>query len=469
MRSSIGAIWTILGLCIATTASRIPLSFAAATVTPDEEDPNPDETCDNDNRTVPSSPLSSSNDDDQIERRLLAAERIIAASVQSMVDDSDASTAAALLSDLTLLLKDTMDETEITTIFQEIQSTTKSKNHPQKSKSKSTHESDHDNPINMFSADRHAAAVLDAHQSFDCLEREFDVTDPNFDTDQAAGVLEKCRILVLRNVFSQRIVNQTLARYQKFTHDVRTGRILRDGTTTYGGDYFILKEDRYRLNYMIPRELASADILANEHVLEILSHYNLLDEDFIVNHSGTLNAQPGAPPQAWHADAEYLYGDRSFDEYGVAGQDLPPFAISMFTPLLEMTYDHGPTEFCLGTAHFRGHHLSTLPVTDEDLLENGVVASLHRWDSKLKGTPCPEAFRRTPLLRLGDVVLFDYMLSHRGGPNQSNDLRSMLFTVYSRKWYKDWTFDINNNEDETEFERLTKTTRFAVVQRSDSQ
>ncbi|KAL3893860.1 MAG: hypothetical protein SGARI_007924, partial [Bacillariaceae sp.] len=123
---------------------------------------------------------------------------------------------------------------------------------------------------------------------------------------------------------------------------------------------------------MIPRELASPDILANHYVLGILSHYNLLDQDFIVNHSGTLNAQPGAPPQAWHADAEYLFGRHSFQEYGVAGQDLPPFAISMFTPLINMTYAHGPTEFCVGTAHFRGHNGDgDLPVDDDSLLENG--------------------------------------------------------------------------------------------------
>jgi hypothetical protein len=35
--------------------------------------------------------------------------------------------------------------------------------------------------------------------------------------------------------------------------------------------------------------------------------------------------------------------------------------------------------------------------------------------------------------------------------------------------FQDWTFDINYDEDQSEFERLTKTTRFAVVQRSDEE
>jgi ectoine hydroxylase-related dioxygenase (phytanoyl-CoA dioxygenase family) len=362
------------------------------------------------------------------ENKLAAAIRLIQATVESKdCDDS-------ILSDLTFILSFTWDESEIASMIQEARNATKAIKSDKRSSGVSLDDDD-GMSIRMFSADRHAKGVLDTYTSYDCLEREFDVNDPTFDTDQAAEVLEKCRILVLRNVFSPQIVDQTLTQYRKFTNDVRTGRISRDGTTTYGGDYFILKEDKYRLNYMIPRELASEDILANEHVLEILSHYTLLDEDFIVNHSGTLNAQPGAPPQAWHADAEYLYGDRSFDEFGIAGQDLPPFAISMFTPLLKMTHDHGPTEFCLGTANFRGHN-ANLPIHSEKLLETGVISSLQQWDRQPKGRPCPEKFQRTPLLGLGDVVLFDYMLSHRGGRNGSDDLRSMLFTVYSRKFYK---------------------------------
>jgi hypothetical protein len=39
--------------------------------------------------------------------------------------------------------------------------------------------------------------------------------------------------------------------------------------------------------------------------------------------------------------------------------------------------------------------------------------------------------------QLGDVVLFDYQIMHRGGPNMSDELRSMMYVTYSRDWYKD--------------------------------
>ena len=323
----------------------------------------------------------------------------------------------------------------------------------------------------MYHADRHASGVLNAYNSYDCLQREFDAKDPNFDIEEAKDVLEKCRILVIRNVFSNEIVDRALRNINQYINDVETSKIKSEGTTTYGGEYFILREDKGRVNYMLTKQLAETaakDIVTNENVLNILSDYRLLDENFVINHMGTLNAQPGAPAQGWHSDDEYIFGKNSFDEFGVAGHDLPPFAISMFTPLLQMTYDHGPTEFCIGTSNLRGHR-NDLDIEDETLLKTGVVQNLHSFERQQNGRrQCPKGFERSPLLNLGDIVLFDYMITHRGGPNNSNDLRSMLFTVYSRKWYRDSTFDIkDDDDDEDDFERLTQITRFAVVERAD--
>ena len=43
-------------------------------------------------------------------------------------------------------------------------------------------------------------------------------------------------------------------------------------------------------------------------------------------------------------------------------------------------------------------------------------------------------------LRLGDVVLFDYQIVHRGGPNDSPDLRALIYATYARHWYGDSNF-----------------------------
>jgi hypothetical protein len=394
-----------------------------------------------------------------------------------------------LLNDLTILLKDSFDDEEISAMINDVISTTTTNSNtttiqecPAVSKKSSSETHDDNSSSNsssstvedpkMYHADRHAAGVVNSHNNYDCLQREFDAKDPKFDIEEAKDVLERCRILVIRNVFPKEIVDRALRNINKYINDVETSKIKSEGTTTYGGEYFILREDKGRVNYMLTKELAESaakDIVTNENVLNILSDYRLLDENFVINHMGTLNAQPGAPAQGWHSDDEYIFGKGSFHEFGVAGHDLPPFAISMFTPLLQMTYEHGPTEFCIGTSNLRGHR-DDLFVEDETLLETGIVQALHSFERQQHGRrQCPKGFERSPLLNLGDIVLFDYMITHRGGPNNSNDLRSMLFTVYSRKWFRDSTFDIKDydEEDDDDFERLTQITRFAVVERAD--
>ena len=50
---------------------------------------------------------------------------------------------------------------------------------------------------------------------------------------------------------------------------------------------------------------------------------------------------------------------------------------------------------------------------------------------------CPESHRRTPLLQPGDLLLFDYQLMHRGGPNDSGETRALLYLTFGRRWFKD--------------------------------
>ena len=79
---------------------------------------------------------------------------------------------------------------------------------------------------------------------------------------------------------------------------------------------------------------------------------------------------------------------------------------------------------------------------------------------------CPNHLYRIPLLQEGDALLFDYMLTHRGGANNSaKSNRSMIFATYSKKWFRDTNFDTNfgHRTGLTHLEELTRLTRFAVV------
>ena len=412
--------------------------------------------------------------------------------------------------------------------------TTLSSSLPASSQSRSsTSSSDDFNSNFKHTADRHAQGILDIVNDYDCLEREFDVSvasnnhnnNNNDDDDTAAALLvdavvkvfQKCHLVVLRNVFSKATIDTVLPKYVQYIHAVDTGQISSTGTTTFGGEYFILKEDTSRYNYMITKDLVqqSSAIFAQNTILNILSHPTILGDNMILNHVGSINAQPpsqqqqqqqqnhhsrrrhasspkAVPPQYWHFDGDYIPNiddeeQRDYNEVGIAGHDIYPYAINMFTPInMNLTsLEYGPTEFCLGSSHLRGHDFEhDLPVSDRTVLtaKEGIVEQLQEFEWYVDngggggGPPpeCPKGLTRTPLLNRGDVILFDYMLTHRGGANTGTQLRSLLFGMYSRKWYRDTTFDMyygNNNEDddekseeEIELEHLMKLTRFAVVQ-----
>ena len=352
--------------------------------------------------------------------------------------------------------------------------------HKQKREEKTYQDGDNDTYESRRFADRHASGLLETVRDRDCLEREFDVAnDETFDIDEAIDVFVKCRILVLRNIFSRETTERVFPHYIRYIADVRSGKLSSEGTTTFGGDYFILKEDNSRFNYMATQKLVelSTGILDHEVLLGILSHHAVLGEDAIVNHVGTIDAQPGAEAQYWHADGEYLPNDdagaRGYN--GVAGHDLPAFAVNMFTPLLprRMGPEHGPTEFCVGTSHLRGHDTERdLPVRDPDLLatDDGIVEDLQEFEWHVERgheADCPEHLHRIPLMREGDALLFDYMLTHRGGANRSQrSNRSMVFATYSRRWFRDTNFDTDFGHrppPTTDLEELTRLTRYALI------
>ena len=64
------------------------------------------------------------------------------------------------------------------------------------------------------------------------------------------------------------------------------------------------------------------------------------------------NAVSNLGLQAWHRDAPVLFDDLFAQTQGkVHSSDLPPHSVTMIMPLLEMSHDHGPTEFCMGSKH----------------------------------------------------------------------------------------------------------------------
>ena len=109
---------------------------------------------------------------------------------------------------------------------------------------------------------------------------------------------------------------------------------------------------------------------------------------------GLLVSHHGAEAQRWHMDTPHLFS---------VGAHLPPHSLSVFLPFCDLVPANGPTEFQLGT-HIRAN----------------LVAKPAHADAT-----CPA----------GSLVLYDPRIMHRGGPNQSEADRPMVYLTFSRIWY----------------------------------
>lgn len=126
---------------------------------------------------------------------------------------------------------------------------------------------------------------------------------------------------------------------------------------------------------------------------------------------------PGAPTQHWHQDAGALFPR--------TGLHLPAHGVVAFLAVDNVTRDMGPTEFVAGT------HVGCAPGEDPQpaAIGDGTsidVCSAAKVDKLLYGEGAQ-----------GSVILFDFRIMHRGGPNSSKTPRPLLYSTYLREWYYD--------------------------------
>lgn len=134
---------------------------------------------------------------------------------------------------------------------------------------------------------------------------------------------------------------------------------------------------------------------------------DLMEGDCVINGFGGVVSFPGALAQPPHRDHPFLFGGTGPD-WRLAGS-LPPYAITMVVPLVDITLALGPT------ALWEHSHR-----TGESV---GRVLTTHR--------------AALPLVPAGDVYLMDYRLVHGGMPNSTKTPRPIMYITYSRTWFRD--------------------------------
>lgn len=136
---------------------------------------------------------------------------------------------------------------------------------------------------------------------------------------------------------------------------------------------------------------------ANPVIGALLSR--LLSERLVLSSCNLVTALPGSAAQRLHRDDALPFG------LSPASVMIPPIAITLAIPLIDLDESTGTTALCPGS-----HHIP------QAVNELGIEPVL--------GYP-----------QRGDAYLIDYRLAHGGTPNRSAQRRPVAYLVYAQPWY----------------------------------
>jgi len=143
-----------------------------------------------------------------------------------------------------------------------------------------------------------------------------------------------------------------------------------------------------------PKEELFQRLAKHETVKKLLP--KILGNKFYLEKSGLMHSHPGAVAQSWHSDISHLFR---------MPQHLPAQQLATFVALVDCDASMGPTQF------WRGTHIKA------NVAEKRIYVH----------STCKK----------GALVMYDPRIMHRGGANESNQHRPLLYLTFSRSWYRD--------------------------------
>lgn len=219
--------------------------------------------------------------------------------------------------------------------------------------------------------------------------------------EQAAHLFRVHGSLLIENVFPLDLVeairDEFHERYEVLPEDEIQEHCLKVG------------HQRYKFTVEMKTPFNDPRLYASPKLLPILRQ--ILGLDCVVHSFGAVCAFPGSEMQHFHKDHGPLYV-----EAGGLNAFLPPFCLRVHLPMTDLDEQTGTT------ALWSGSHRES---TSENTSELG----------KSVGDGVEGAFMPYP--KAGDCYLMDFRISHRGTPNNSDHARTVLYMLFSRRWFKD--------------------------------
>jgi hypothetical protein len=217
---------------------------------------------------------------------------------------------------------------------------------------------------------------------------------------QAHAAFHKHGCLLLPGVFPPPVIDAMHRDYVARYGALDAGRMLKQSERPTPNPIGPRGEARFEITMRMSGAFSRPDVFANPLLRGILAP--LLGADMQLNSFSIVVSYPGALMQQIHRDHGHLFASEPS-----IGPNLPVYAVNVVVPLIDVDLETGPT---------------------------GVWPGSHRWPSSIQAQPdgvtaCP--------LRRGDCMLLDYRTLHTGLPNQSANVRPILYMVYARGWFCD--------------------------------
>ena len=236
---------------------------------------------------------------------------------------------------------------------------------------------------------------------------DFQNQPPTSQTNQqAASLFQHYGALWLENVFSRDLIEALRTSFQK-----RFERTSRSDLVKRGA---LVGDQRYMLTLDIKGKFNRPEVYANDRLMPLLSR--LLSSNLRIASFGCVTALPGAEDQSIHIDHPPL-----FETTPHLTDSIPPYAVTMVVPLVDIDEDTGTT------AIWEGSHKQSDDQNNEDRFQL-LRRLMKEPDYSMAARPLP---------RQGDVYLMDYRVIHAGLANRSQIERPILYVVYSRPWFRD--------------------------------
>eukprot|EP00793_Prasinoderma_coloniale_P001387 PRCOL_00005162-RA len=217
-------------------------------------------------------------------------------------------------------------------------------------------------------------------------------------TDDAA--FRELGVCVVRGALTDAQVEQS----SKLAHEV--------GASAEAGKYTLSQQRTAgRYDLVVPQLAADEYAFAHRDAPWMDLGRRLLGGEPTVAYMGVLWTTPSAQSQQFHADGRPLFAeglDVQAEGAGPQGPpqfDLPPYAINVFMPLVDVDGTNGPTEF-IPRSHRHGYPKGPVKPARVDL-------------------------------KAGDALLFDFRVVHRGAGNTGDLPPPVLYTVLCRPWFRD--------------------------------